>query len=213
MKFNLNVLLKRTYTLIDNSEKFGFDLKINNYYFSFRPRYNYEDEKLNTNASEKTKEILNWEENYKKLYKKTFLKLPFNYCLKTVKTLSTPAKELGLKDINVDWIIDEFDSSFNDLAIASMKYNMDWSLTSCSQEQRKIYEDLIKRLTFPIHEFTEEEVKQLENHYQTDDFNHSSSCESCSKIFDSSRKRKDEYYKNLNKARKDFVDIIPTLWS
>lgn len=60
-------------------------------------------------------------------------------------------------DAAFDWVIDEFDDSFNDLAIASLRYHQDWAVTSCSDERRARYQDLIDRLSEPSPDFTDEE--------------------------------------------------------
>jgi hypothetical protein len=50
---------------------------------------------------------------------------------------------------SMDWIVDEFDASFNALATASLRYHMDHAVTYCSDERRAEYQDIIDRLNPP----------------------------------------------------------------
>jgi hypothetical protein len=48
----------------------------------------------------------------------------------------------------LNWIIDEFDLSFNALAIASLRYHLDYSHCD-NEDRREFYEELINRLSEP----------------------------------------------------------------
>lgn len=132
--------------------------------------------------------------------------------------LATPGKSYlelvgGPKYLkNLSWILDEFDASFNDLAVASLKYHLDWSV--CNNEYRRLrYEDLIRRLQerepdmcdtaeeraimkaafeFPLNEHETPESRALSARYH---------------------EREVAYEARMLRARYDFVDIMRELWS
>jgi hypothetical protein len=130
-----------------------------------------------------------------------------------------------LKDI--DWIIDEFDSSFNDLAIASLRYHLGYSVAD-REARREIYEDLINRLGEARPTYTDEEMAVFAKARQLygDDFQpvyredgtiarhtrRRSSPEERA-VSEARHQREVEYDARIQQARKDFVDIMPQLWS
>ncbi|WP_068059332.1 hypothetical protein [Nocardia xishanensis] len=132
-------------------------------------------------------------------------------------------RELVGFDLPIDWILDEFDDSFNDLAIASLRYHMDYSVALCSDERRAKYTDLIERLTEPRPRFTEEELAILEPPGWTweDDFEPHPDGGALMKptppekqaVYEAHRLREDAYLERIRQARHDFVDIMPELWS
>jgi hypothetical protein len=122
---------------------------------------------------------------------------------------------------NLNWILDEFDSSFNDLAIASLRYHLDFSVCDTSA-QRDVYEDLIARLGEAPPEFTDEEMAVLHppGWRRSDDFEErdghiylKESTPEEKAIYEAHWKLEDEYHARINQARHDFVDIIGNLWS
>lgn len=148
------------------------------------------------------------------------------------------AEKVGFSS-SLDFVIDEFDHSFNDLAIASMTFHLHHSPAGCSEEMAKKYTDLIERLSedksgFP---YTGEDIKHKSTcvkgisnrtnaRYRAQDFglegdakmrfledSKKAVCEECQEL----RSRKHLYERQLKEdmtqARKDFVDIVPSLWS
>lgn len=111
---------------------------------------------------------------------------------------------------NLSWIIDEFDSSFNDLAIASLRYHMDYAVAVCDDHRRAVYQDLVDRLSEKPPCFTEEELLILVP--PGADWMAGSSPEQ-SAIYDVHREREDAYRERIQQARHDFVDIMRGLWS
>jgi hypothetical protein len=125
---------------------------------------------------------------------------------------------------NLDWIIDEFDSSFNDLAVASLRYHMDHAVTYCDPEMRAKYQDLIDRLLEPAPGTTEDESAAIDTWDLFGDLMYGADggvvgravteCpEAASEAFDSWRARCEEWENRQLRARHDFVDIMRELWS
>ena len=116
---------------------------------------------------------------------------------------------------SINWILDEFDSSFNDLAIASLRYHLDWSVCDKSR-YRDVYEDLIERLSERSPRFTPEELAVLHVPGRTVEEDFLSLNEPNPErdaIYERHWQREDEYHARINKARHDFVDIMGGLWS
>ncbi len=78
----------------------------------------------------------------------------YRRCLTYGEAVDAPPR---FTDAAFDWVIDEFDASFNDLAVASLRYHQDWAITFCSDERRARYQELIDRLSEPSPDFTDEE--------------------------------------------------------
>lgn len=136
--------------------------------------------------------------------------------------LATPTKSyLELVDgpdylNNTSWILDEFDSSFNDLAISSLKYHLDFSICDNSDRREK-YEDIIARLKedHPHVCDTPEKHDIWEEHFKgklSDSINKPRSPE-IKAISDDYHRRSKEHFDRQQQARHDFVDIMPELWS
>lgn len=129
---------------------------------------------------------------------------------------------LHVGDNYIDWVIDEFDSEFNTLAIASMRYHLDYSVAVCKPSNREKYLDLIERLSEkrPHVCATEEQERVYDAWYGDVDtaeqlmemFNRPTPPE-IKEIYDDYDRRTDEYHARINQARHDFIDIMPTLWS
>lgn len=119
-----------------------------------------------------------------------------------------------LNDLN--WILDEFDSSFNDLAISSLKYHLGYSICDKSSH-RETFEGLIERLgeDHPNVAKNEEEEEILRNSPRSwhKDFDPNQRDPRVDEIYDDYNRRVLEYEQRINQARKDFVDIMPYLWS
>ncbi|WPH57673.1 hypothetical protein [Mycobacterium phage WXIN] len=123
---------------------------------------------------------------------------------------------------NLSWILDEFDSSFNDLAIASLRYHLDWSVCGTSEDRRKAYEDLITRLGEHSPGFTDEEMAILYPPGWTieDDLDRrdgrillKKSTPEEDAIYRAYEERGSAYRERKRQARHDFVDIMEGLWS
>lgn len=120
---------------------------------------------------------------------------------------------------SINWILDEFDSSFNDLAIASLRYHLDFSV--CDNESRRdVYEDLIARLGEKPPTFTDEEMAVLHppgwemfEPTGAGGFRLTESTPERTVIHERHRQREDEYRARIQQARKDFIDVLPGLWS
>ena len=123
---------------------------------------------------------------------------------------------------NLDWILDEFDSSFNDLAIASLRYHLDFSV--CDNESRRdVYEDLIARLGEKPPTFTDEEMAvlhppgwDLKDEFEEmpdGSFVMKESRPEVRVIHERHWQREDEYRERIKQARHDFVDVMGSLWS
>lgn len=138
------------------------------------------------------------------IYTTKYVKLPFGLCIETCKTHTTYAKKLGL-DFSLDWVIDEFDSSFNQLAIASLKYHLNYAVTSVDTATAAIYHDLIVRLDAHYNSvMTDEEVEII---------NESNDKELVDKTVEAYRARKEVQELDGLQARRDFVEIMGGLWS
>lgn len=125
---------------------------------------------------------------------------------------------------SMDWIVDEFDASFNALATASLRYHMDHAVTYCSDERRAQYQDIIDRLN-PPHpkrfDPGEEEIekrwrdsrKDWRNRLRGNDPSMLNDLDEFEEYTERYRDRQKERDAVINQARHDFVDIMPTLWS
>ncbi|GAA2440490.1 hypothetical protein [Mycolicibacterium llatzerense] len=120
------------------------------------------------------------------------------------------------KDLDdTDWIIDEFDHNFNALAIASLRYHLDFSVCDNS-DRREVYEDLIARLAEPPPDFAdtpeEEAIATPPRDGLREWFNRERSPEYLA-LSARYRKREADYQSRIQQARHNFVDIMPQLWS
>lgn len=128
---------------------------------------------------------------------------------------------------SLNWVIDEFDSSFNELAVASLRYHLDHSV-ACNEERREQWEALIERLSESYESFTDEEMDVLERAEQevgdlfqpvyNDDgtvkhYKLRESTPAEKSVYDAERARELAYHERIQQARKDFVDVLPWLWS
>ncbi|WP_280389828.1 hypothetical protein [Nocardia wallacei] len=117
---------------------------------------------------------------------------------------------------NLDWIIDEFDASFNDLAIASLRYHMDHSVAYCDPERRARYKDLIERLSErkPRVADTPEKRAIIAAHWDAHGLDGINlAAPDIDAIHDDYWEREKAFHERIQQARHDFVDIMPGLWS
>lgn len=211
MRFKLSVGMNFTRS-IDSTrkKKNGFSVSVNDYCVEFRLRESYENSPYGDGPTKSH----GWQQKRNGIYKEAFVRLPFNACIELVKNEMDYAQAVGLKDMSLDWIIDEFDASFNDLAIASMRYHMDWAVTYCDDETRAHFEDLIHRLSQRGEaNFPADEAAHLESHSGSFSWKERRNCEECAAIFANYRVREEEARQDQMKARHDFVEIMPRLWS
>jgi len=202
----------------------GLSVKFNKYRFSVRPIRNYETDTVNNKGEvvHKGEDDHWWEDQRKGLYQTALIRIPFtNKVLSGFKQDQPVAVKMGMDpNVTLDWIVDEFDHSFNDLAIASLKYHMDYAVTHCSDSRRETYENLVERLSAPHPGFTDEEMKHFEDcnnwgdSFKAEDlFKPKEPCKECDVIYEKRDKLDEEFAKRMNQARHDFVDIMPSLWS
>lgn len=89
-------------------------------------------------------------------------------------------------------------------------------MTNCFNERRATYQDIIDRLSERGPRFADEELAVLQPPGSTieDDFRRLNEDDPVrDAIYATQRKREDEYHARIQRARKDFVDVIPGLWS
>ncbi|KXO99412.1 Uncharacterised protein (plasmid) [Tsukamurella tyrosinosolvens] len=125
-----------------------------------------------------------------------------------------------LRDPAFDWVIDELDSSFNALAIASLKYHCDWSICDIGDERRTKFRQLIVRLQEPAPTYTEAEMAVFDAAGPR--FRHSRvggpvtmrpSTPAEREAHEDWRAREAAWEERLDQARRDFVDVMRELWS
>lgn len=217
MKFHLDVdmgfLKEKQYPL--KSGKHAFYVKVNSLCTTFRNQYNFErfDNSQNQKILENSEKIPfishfghGWK-NERDIYKHALLRLPFKKCLSFEKHLQTYAEAVKFP-YSLDWVLDEFDSSFNELAAASLRYHMDYAVTYCSPERREKYEKLIERLLPPPIELPKDYVQH--DHESFQDF---MDCDVCEIQSEKINALQDERKKKVEAARRDFLDVVPELWS
>lgn len=125
---------------------------------------------------------------------------------------------------SMDWIVDEFDASFNALATASLRYHMDHAVTYCSDERRAKYQDIIDRLNPPkVNMFDpgEEEIEKRwresrkiwRNKLRGNDPSVLNDRDEFDEYMERYHDRQKERDALIDQARHDFVDIMRELWS
>lgn len=122
----------------------------------------------------------------------------------------------GLPPMSIDWILDEFDASFNDLAIASLRYHMDHSVALCPPERRERYAALIERLSERPPRVADTEEKKAVLHADWDEHGLNGIMRQdpvIDAIHEDYWRRQDEFHARMQQARHDFIDIMPHLWS
>ncbi len=123
-------------------------------------------------------------------------------------------------DTAFDWVIDEFDASFNDLAIATLRYHQDWAVTDCDDQHRAAYQDLIDRLGESAPDFTDKEIRvldaaraeRIERLPNGRTRLHPPTAEVAA-VYAAHDQRQNEWLSRITRSRHDFVDIVPDLWS
>ena len=120
------------------------------------------------------------------------------------------------KDWNFMWVIDEFDSSFDTLAMASLRYHMDYAVTLCEGERRETYQSLLEEFE-EINErntFTREHREHFDTHDSKDVIAFlNRRCDICDEFMDKLDAMEDKRDSDRKAARHKFIDIMPGLWS
>lgn len=149
----------------------------------------------------------------------TLINLPFGLQLSYDK--SRYARDLAgvPKDYSIDWIIDEFDESFNSVAAASLYYHLNLGVAD-NEHSREYFEKLSKELiesekhTF---ELTDEEIKHQDKIFETWNTGKRSNltcrCDICKNISKKIREAEKEKTRRVQKAREEFLEVLPCLWS
>lgn len=150
------------------------------------------------------------------------LRLPAGMTVRYRRQLRTYGQAVGSRftDPAFNWVIDEFDDSFNDLAIASLRYHQDWAITRCDEERRATYQDLIDRLGKSAPEPTDAESAVLRGGWPARReplpggrvrIHPPSDAERA--VRDAIRARESEWIARQDQARHDFLDVMRELWS
>jgi len=124
---------------------------------------------------------------------------------------------------SVDWMIDEFDATFNEYACASLRFHLNHTHLD-REDRRERWEALIERLSEKRPTFTEPEMAILEPpgyDWETDEleplpngrYRLRPPTPEKEAVYEAQRLREDEYLERLRMARHDFVEEIPYLWS
>lgn len=128
-------------------------------------------------------------------------------------------KELGVSHLSVSWIVDEFDDSFDSLAMGSLRYHLYHSVAN----NRGEYGDKLKALLddfealgarekapWESDDWTEHEK---EAHPESGNWRSIFNCDDCSQFVRNADLREREWKKEQNALRHRFIDILPGLWS
>lgn len=125
-----------------------------------------------------------------------------------------------LRDPTFDWVIDEFDHSFNALAIASLKYHCDWAITGIEDQRRAEFQQLIERLEEPMPEYSDAEQAVFDAAGEL--FPEVKVGEKLTMrpftpeeraAHEAWRIREAEWEERIDEARRDFVGVMRYLWS
>lgn len=125
-------------------------------------------------------------------------------------------EQLGIADLNLMWIVDEFDASFDRLIMASMQYHLHHAVAThpTPNELQQLF-DAFQRL----HEPRDPEAVPGFAHYaahveELGFFAHlNNDCVDCERHLAASAEA-DRAWRDRQKAlRHRFVDLLPSLWS
>lgn len=119
------------------------------------------------------------------------------------------------KYYNIDWIIQEPDSSFDALAVACLKYHLEHSGVVLKQKDKEKYENLIEQFTVAFHHTDNVDKNFDDSHWKEEYFDKGvfDICGDCRNAMRESNKVYEEQHEMIQKARKDFIEILPELWS
>lgn len=175
----------------------GVSLTINKKTFNLRPKRMYEDNRATGWAAQDGG------------HSSAYFPLPFKWCFERFRTDKTTAELVGIPEYSLHWILDEFDSSFNDLAVGSLRYHMDHAVTHCLPETRAKYEELIRRFE-ALDENTVEGVTDAD--WEAYD-NDTATKEQAEKLHNGIMARNEKRRQDELSVRHDFVEIMGELWS
>jgi len=128
-------------------------------------------------------------------------------------------KAVGVDKLTVGWIVDEFDASFDTLAMGSLRYHLYHSVAINEGE----YGDKLKALLDDFEAlgarekapWESDDWTEHEKEYHTEPENWRSvfTCDECSTFANNADLREREWKKEQNALRHRFIDILPGLWS
>lgn len=113
------------------------------------------------------------------------------------------------------WVIDEFDASFDKLAMASLRYHLDHAVTVCEGEWRVKLESMLD-------EFEEINARQSASaesldHFESHDMDVMDllrlNCAECDRHTDEANAADRQLFADRQAVRHKFVDLMPGLWS
>lgn len=218
MKFRLVVSFGKCDSMrLSGVKDRGYRIRANSYSAEIRPRHDFEK----ADSYSGGERLHGWRDVRDGLWQDAFIPLPFGWCVDLSRNRMTYAEAVGCPPLSLDWILGEFDSSFNQLAIGSLKYHMDWSVCYCDDEQRERYSAMIARLSEPEPDTTPDEDAAIDTwdflggERSEDGTVRVPPCPQDARLaFDSWQERCDAHKERIEKARIEFVrDILPELWS
>lgn len=195
----------------------GLELRVGRRAITLRSRYNFEHpEDWNPDGGKPF-----WRRSQRGgLYTESKLPLPRGLMLELHEQRMDYAQATKFP-YSLDWVIDEFDASFDALAAASLRYHMDWSVCECPADRRQRYQGLIDRLTERPPRLSTDEHAVLEavhaNRTDGDFFGTKSSTPEQLSAYEAvsaaMETRREEWEARAMAARHDFIDITRELWS
>lgn len=200
MKLNINAGWSR-----DHSTRVGFFVSINSRTWTLRKIREYEGR----DGLKEYRKSHGWRNHYGRGLtqdKRTYL--PKGYVLHLTKEIQDAVKACGL-DFGLDWVIDEYDSSFDEVAKASLRYHLNYAVTAPQEGAvAALYQEYLERfesLSRPL--YSEEEYQESVDIARISSQNERDFLELI-------RKREDERAQEQVQVRKDFIEhVVPSLWS
>lgn len=126
------------------------------------------------------------------------------------------AQQCGVpEDWSFQWVIDEFDSSFNTLAMASLRYHMDHAVTVCKGVRREEYQSMLDEFQ-ELHDrevMTREHIEHYASHRKGLIEMLRIDCDECRRHYEEYSQARDKHEDDTMAARHKFVDLMPGLWS
>lgn len=214
-KFDFDFGLTHSIDLSDGDRPTGVFVKFNKYRFELRKKHSYETIGKNSKGEvyHEGESDHSWEDKRGGVYADFFKNLPRGFCIDGVRSQKSYAEITEYAEgLSMDWLIDEFDSSFNSLASSVLVYHMDYAVTSCSDQSRALYTDILNRLNETV-DFTEEEKAHLESCRLKSEDPLNMRCDVCKKAYDDYNDRNESLEERLMTARRDFIDISQEFWS
>lgn len=126
------------------------------------------------------------------------------------------AQQCGVPDgWTFQWVIDEFDLTFNGLAMASLRYHMDHAVTACRGARREAYQSMLDEFEElrDRRVMTREHVEHHANHRKGLVEALRVDCPECERHLREHNEAKRKRGADIRAARHKFVDLMPGLWS